>query len=79
MKVELKLQGREKGCAQGCQQEYGTWVCWECPDPNAPTHQEIRKYMIKKEAQSKKIDVVQTMDRQEHQEFMDEYYPRKEA
>ena len=52
MKVELKLQGREKGCAQGCQQEYGTWVCWECPDPNAPTHQEIRKYMIKKEAKS---------------------------
>jgi hypothetical protein len=53
MKVKLKLQGREKGCAQGCQQEYGTWVCWECPDPNAPTHQEIREYMKKKEAQPK--------------------------
>lgn len=50
MKVELKLQGREKGCSQGCQQEYGTWTCWECPDPNAPTHQEIREYMRKKEA-----------------------------
>ena len=33
----------------------------------------------KKEVQPKKIDVVQTMDRQEHEEFMDEYYPREEA
>ena len=35
--------------------------------------------LIKKEAQSKKIDVVKEMDRIEHEEFMDEYYPREEA
>jgi len=33
----------------------------------------------KKEAQPKKIDVVEEMDRQEHEEFLDEYYPREEA
>jgi hypothetical protein len=32
-----------------------------------------------REAEPKKIDVVQTMDRQEHEEFLDEYYPREEA
>ena len=32
-----------------------------------------------KEAEPKKIDVVKEMDRIEHEEFMDEYYPREEA
>ena len=34
---------------------------------------------LKREVQPKKIDVVQTMDRIEHEEFMGEYYPREEA
>jgi len=33
----------------------------------------------KKEVQPKKIDAVEAMDRQEHEEFLDEYYPREEA
>ena len=32
-----------------------------------------------KEVQPKKIDVVKEMDRIEHEEFLDEYYPREEA
>lgn len=33
----------------------------------------------RKEAKPKKIDVVEEMDRQEHQDFLDEYYPREGA
>lgn len=35
------MKGKDRGCAQGCEQEYGTYACWECPDPNASTHKEI--------------------------------------
>jgi hypothetical protein len=30
--------GVEVGCRQGCEEEYGSSACWECPDPNAPSH-----------------------------------------
>ena len=46
------MKGKDKGCAQGCEQEYGTYACWECPDPNAPTHKEIMENEKKKEARS---------------------------
>lgn len=33
--------GKHVGCAQGCENEYGSYSCWECPDDNAPSHQMI--------------------------------------
>ena len=42
-------------------------------------YQDKVRESYEKEAQPNKIDVVQTMDRQEHEEFLDEYYPREEA
>jgi hypothetical protein len=36
--------GMEVGCAQGCEETWGTKGCWECPDPNAPTHAQIEEY-----------------------------------
>lgn len=39
------MKGKDAGCAQGCAEEYGTYACWECPDPNSLSHVEIRKRM----------------------------------
>jgi hypothetical protein len=39
----------------------------------------MEKGRLMKEAKPKKIDVVEEMDRQEHNEIMDEYFPREEA
>lgn len=36
--------GMEVGCQQGCEDIWGTKDCWECPDPNAPTHAQILEY-----------------------------------
>jgi hypothetical protein len=42
--------GKHVGCAQGCEKEYGTYACWECPDPNAPSHAMINAHEEAKSA-----------------------------
>ena len=35
-----------------CESEWGSYDCWECPDWNAPTHEEILEHERKKKEQS---------------------------
>jgi len=37
-------KGAKVGCQQGCESIWGSYDCWECPDPNAPTHAQIKAY-----------------------------------
>lgn len=43
-------KGKHVGCAQGCETEYGTYDCWECPDKDAPSHAMIKAHMATKKA-----------------------------
>jgi hypothetical protein len=36
--------GKHVGCMQGCEEEYGSYACWECPDPNSPSHKMINAH-----------------------------------
>jgi hypothetical protein len=35
-----------------CPGEYGTYDCWECPNPRAPTHEEVVENMGKRKQES---------------------------
>jgi hypothetical protein len=43
-------KGKHVGCQQGCDGEYGTWVCQEYPDSNAPSIEMIKAHMEAKKS-----------------------------
>ena len=42
--------GKHVGCQQGCELEYGSVACWECPDPAGPSHAMITAHENAKRA-----------------------------